>query len=71
MPSLCMHYITAKLFIIIDPFGWAFLPQAKKPFSDETIDLILPKLDDMNFVIELCEDLRQLFKVFILFFQIT
>lgn len=44
------------------PFGWAFLPQAKTPFSEETIEMLLPKLDDTNFVRELCEDLRQVFK---------
>ncbi|CAB3410339.1 unnamed protein product [Caenorhabditis bovis] len=44
------------------PFGWALLPQARIPFSDETIELLLPKLDDTKFVRKLCEDLRQLFK---------
>ncbi|CAD6185090.1 unnamed protein product [Caenorhabditis auriculariae] len=44
------------------PFGWSLLPQARQPFSDETIDLLLPKLDDTKFVRELCEDLRLVFK---------
>ncbi|KAK6766672.1 hypothetical protein RB195_026137 [Necator americanus] len=44
------------------PFGWSLLPMAQKPFSDETIDAILPKLDDTNFVRELGEELKQVFK---------
>ncbi|CAJ0584676.1 unnamed protein product, partial [Mesorhabditis spiculigera] len=44
------------------PFGWAFLPQARLPFSDEIIDLILPKLDEIDFVRALGEELRQQFK---------
>jgi len=32
------------------PYHWAWLPQAKKPFSQEIKDLILPSLSDMNFV---------------------
>ncbi|KAH0616271.1 hypothetical protein JD844_027266 [Phrynosoma platyrhinos] len=31
------------------PFHWAWLPQAKVPFSEETVDLILPRISDMNF----------------------
>lgn len=45
------------------PYHWAWLPQAKIPFSDETKQLILPALTDMNFVEEICSDLHQLFKV--------
>ncbi|XP_066488022.1 phosphatidylinositol 4-kinase type 2-beta isoform X3 [Tiliqua scincoides] len=45
------------------PFHWAWLPQAKVPFSQETIDLILPRISDMNFVQDLCEDLYELFKI--------
>lgn len=45
-----------------DPFHWAWLPQAKVPFSQETRDLVLPRLSDMNFVQDLCEDLYELFK---------
>ncbi|NXQ20535.1 P4K2B kinase, partial [Peucedramus taeniatus] len=44
------------------PFHWAWLPQAKVPFSQETRDLVLPRLSDMNFVQDLCEDLYELFK---------
>ncbi|XP_053113790.1 phosphatidylinositol 4-kinase type 2-beta [Hemicordylus capensis] len=44
------------------PFHWAWLPQAKVPFSQETVDLILPRISDMNFVQDLCEDLHELFK---------
>ncbi|MEE6462351.1 hypothetical protein FKM82_001566, partial [Ascaphus truei] len=45
------------------PFHWAWLPQAKVSFSQETRDLILPRISDMNFVQDLCEDLYELFKV--------
>ncbi|XP_054437980.1 phosphatidylinositol 4-kinase type 2-beta [Pteronotus mesoamericanus] len=45
------------------PFHWAWLPQAKVPFSDETRNLILPYISDMNFVQDLCEDLYELFKI--------
>lgn len=47
----------------LDPFHWAWLPQAKVPFSEETRNLILPNISDMNFVQDLCEDLYELFKV--------
>ncbi len=45
------------------PYHWAWLPQAKIPFSEEIRDFILPLLSDMNFVQELCNDLYLLFKV--------
>ncbi|XP_036900738.1 phosphatidylinositol 4-kinase type 2-beta [Sturnira hondurensis] len=45
------------------PFHWAWLPQAKVPFSEETKNLILPYISDMNFVQDLCEDLYELFKI--------
>uniref|UniRef100_A0AAY4BLT6 Phosphatidylinositol 4-kinase type 2 n=1 Tax=Denticeps clupeoides TaxID=299321 RepID=A0AAY4BLT6_9TELE len=32
------------------PFHWAWLPQAKVPFAQETRDLVLSRLSDMNFV---------------------
>lgn len=32
------------------PYHWAWLSQAKVPFSKETKDLVLPLLSDMNFV---------------------
>lgn len=44
------------------PFHWAWLPQAKIPFSQEIKDLVLPPLSDMNFVEEMCTELYQLFK---------
>lgn len=50
-----------------DPFHWAWLPQAKVAFSQETRDLVLSRLSDMNFVQDLCEDLYELFKVAALF----
>ncbi|XP_054996587.1 phosphatidylinositol 4-kinase type 2-beta [Sorex araneus] len=45
------------------PFHWAWLPQAKVPFSEEIKNLILPCVSDMNFVQDLCEDLYELFKM--------
>ncbi|XP_045504015.1 phosphatidylinositol 4-kinase type 2-beta isoform X2 [Colias croceus] len=44
------------------PYHWAWLPQAKRPFSHETKELVLPLLSDMNFVQELCDELHILFK---------
>ncbi|KAL4641060.1 phosphatidylinositol 4-kinase type 2-alpha-like [Arapaima gigas] len=44
------------------PFYWAWLAQAKVPFSQEIKDLVLPKLSDPNFVKDLEEDLYELFK---------
>ncbi|KAK7789191.1 hypothetical protein R5R35_014105, partial [Gryllus longicercus] len=44
------------------PYHWAWLPQAKVPFSQETRELVLPQLSDMNFVQDLCDDLYHLFK---------
>ncbi|XP_028657577.1 phosphatidylinositol 4-kinase type 2-beta isoform X1 [Erpetoichthys calabaricus] len=43
------------------PFHWAWLPQAKVPFSQETRDLVLPRISDMNFVQDLCEDIYEMF----------
>lgn len=45
------------------PYHWAWLPQAKVPFSDEIKEHVLPMLSDLNFVEELCNDLNELFKV--------
>lgn len=44
------------------PYHWAWLPQAKIPFSQHIKDLVLPLLSDLNFVEELCNDLYELFK---------
>uniref|UniRef100_A0A4W3I381 Phosphatidylinositol 4-kinase type 2 n=1 Tax=Callorhinchus milii TaxID=7868 RepID=A0A4W3I381_CALMI len=44
------------------PFHWAWLLQAKVPFTQETRDFVLPRISDMNFVQDLCEDLYELFK---------
>jgi phosphatidylinositol 4-kinase type 2 len=44
------------------PYHWAWLPQAKIPFSQEIKDLVLPLLSDLNFVEELCTELNELFK---------
>ncbi|XP_035825229.1 phosphatidylinositol 4-kinase type 2-beta [Aplysia californica] len=44
------------------PYHWAWLPQAKVPFSSEIQELLIPSLNDMNFVQDLCDDLYDLFK---------
>ncbi|KAK7110235.1 phosphatidylinositol 4-kinase type 2-alpha-like isoform X2 [Littorina saxatilis] len=44
------------------PYHWAWLPQAKVPFSNEIKEQVLPLLSDMNFVQDLCDDLHDLFK---------
>lgn len=43
------------------PYYWAWLPYAKIPFSQETRQQFYPLLTDMNFVQDLCDDLRQVF----------
>lgn len=43
------------------PYHWAWLPQAKQKFSKETIEHVLPKISDMNFMEELCTELYSLF----------
>ena len=41
------------------PYHWAWLPYAKVPFSQETRDLVLNKISDMNFVQDICDDMNQ------------
>lgn len=45
------------------PYHWAWLPQAKIPFSKELRDQVLPHLSSAEFVDTLCEELRELFMV--------
>lgn len=45
------------------PFGWAWLPCTKIPFSEETRSLFLPKLTDPRFVDELCFELKKVFMI--------
>lgn len=45
------------------PYHWAWLPQAKVPFSQEIVDQVLPQLSDQNFVEELSMELYELFRV--------
>lgn len=45
------------------PYHWAWLPQAKQPFSKEIRDQVLPHLSNMSFVEELCDELYELFRV--------
>ena len=59
-------YIFNKTCFVVqslDPFYWAWLSQAKVPFSQEIRELVLPKLSDPNFIKDLEEDLYELFKV--------
>ncbi|XP_011185023.2 phosphatidylinositol 4-kinase type 2-beta isoform X1 [Zeugodacus cucurbitae] len=44
------------------PYHWAWLPQAKVPFSEETKNHVLPLLSDMNYVEEICTELFYLFQ---------
>ncbi|CAH8482134.1 unnamed protein product [Dicrocoelium dendriticum] len=44
------------------PFHWAWLPIAKRPFSEAIKDAVLPLLSDTHFVNSLVGDLHQLFK---------
>ncbi|XP_061498444.1 phosphatidylinositol 4-kinase type 2-alpha isoform X1 [Anopheles gambiae] len=44
------------------PYHWAWLPQAKQPFSQDIKDLVLPSLSDPHFCEELCNELYELFK---------
>ena len=53
------------------PYHWAWLPHAKLPFSKRIKDLILPKLSEMNFVQDLCDELYNLFKVKQYFFYVV
>merc|ERR1712193_487532 len=43
------------------PYHWAWLPHAKVPFSQDTKNLVLEKLADMNFVQGICDELEKLF----------
>lgn len=43
------------------PYHWAWLPQARRAFSQETKQLIVPKTSDMNFVELICKELHTLF----------
>lgn len=63
VPSFDIPISDVSCFFPTDPFYWAWLPQAKIPFSQEIKDLILPKISDPNFVKDLEEDLYELFKV--------
>ena len=53
------------------PYYWTWLPFAKIPFSDEIKELVLPKLADLDFVQELCDDLYLLFKVALWFLNLS
>lgn len=44
------------------PFYWAWLPQAKQPFSDATREVMLPQINDLDFVSDLCDDLKRMFE---------
>ncbi|KII67967.1 Phosphatidylinositol 4-kinase type 2-alpha [Thelohanellus kitauei] len=44
----------------IDPFHWAFIPQAKRPFSQRIRDLVIPKLSEVENVESLIASLEEL-----------
>ncbi|XP_062502149.1 phosphatidylinositol 4-kinase type 2-beta-like isoform X2 [Corticium candelabrum] len=44
------------------PYHWAWTPMAKKSFSEDSVNLVLPKLSDEEFVESLVGDIYQLFK---------
>jgi len=44
------------------PYHWAWLSWAKRPFSTQTRDHVLPLISDMNFVQDLCDQMYRLFK---------
>ena len=67
--TLLCHFYMNLFFLCVrcaDPYHWAWLQQARIPFSTEIQELVLPQLSDMNFVQELCDDLYELFKVWTL-----
>jgi len=45
------------------PYHWAWLEQAQKPFSEETIQLVMHKISDLGFVEELVDDLKEIFSM--------
>lgn len=45
------------------PYHWAWLPQAKVPFSVEIRQHLLPLLQDQNFIEDVVDDLKVLFEV--------
>jgi len=49
--------------VITDPFYWAWLPMAEKVFSQETKDLVIPKLESPGFIDGLQDELLDLFSV--------
>lgn len=44
------------------PYHWAWLPYAKQPFSDEIRELVLNKIDNMEIVQHIVDDIHELFK---------
>ncbi|CBY09258.1 unnamed protein product [Oikopleura dioica] len=45
------------------PYHWAWLSQAQKPFSEDTIQLVLHKVNNPGFIEELVEELKDVFKM--------
>ena len=49
--------------VYVDPYHWAWLSEARSPFSTEIKNLVLSQLSDMNFVESLTMQLYELFSV--------
>merc|ERR1711953_179148 len=45
------------------PYHWAWLEQAQKPFSEDTIQLVLHKISDLGFIEELVDELKEIFSL--------
>lgn len=46
-----------------DPFHWAYISHAKRPFSQKVREMVIPKLSEPAFVESLVESLEELFSV--------
>ena len=62
---LCLEilYHQLLLYLLSDPFYWAWLPMAEEVFSKEMRDLVAPKLQSPGFISGLVDELFELFSV--------
>lgn len=61
--SIFIILLTEYRKFFTDPYRWASLSLAQQPFSEETVQKILPLIDNTDFVRELGNDLRNIFRV--------